>query len=157
MWRVGGQGWVTVSTLTNYTSDARIRVLIADDYPIVRNGLRLFLLAYNDLELVGEAANGEQAVKLCRQLNPDVVLLDLLMPVMGGLRATRVIHHYCPQTQIIILTTTGGEDKLVQHALHEGARYCLSKNVSAAQLAETIRLAAGHGASSFFPATPQNV
>ncbi len=145
-----------MSTLTNCTPDARIRVLIADDYPIVRNGLRLFLLAYTDLELVGEAANGEQAVKLCRQLNPDVILLDLLMPVMGGLRATQVIHQYCPHTQIIILTTTGGENKLVQRALHEGASYCLSKNVSAAHLAETIRLAAGHSASSLSPAIPQN-
>lgn len=119
--------------------NGQIRVLIADDYPILRVGLKFFLLAYNDLNPVGEAADGIQAIALCRQLQPDVVLMDLLMPMMDGVRATQAIHQYCPRTRIIILTSSDSQNKLAARAVEEGATCCLSKNVSAQTLAEKIR------------------
>lgn len=119
--------------------DTRIRVLVVDDYPIVRNGLKFFLLAHTDLELIGEAANGQQAVQLCRLLRPDVVLMDLLMPMMDGVLATQAIHQCCPHTRIIAFTSNDGETKMAARVLKEGAACCLSKNVSAETLAATIR------------------
>ena len=83
----------------------QIRVIIADDHVMVRSGLRLFLLAFEDLKLVGEAANGEEAVRLCLREKPDVVLMDMVMPVMDGVRATGEIHAQFPNVQVIGLTT----------------------------------------------------
>ncbi len=74
----------------------RIRVLVVDDHAVVRGGLRLFLMAFPDLELVGEAANGEEAVRQCTAIHPDVVLMDLMMPVMNGVEATRAIRSASP-------------------------------------------------------------
>ena len=82
-----------------------IRVLLVDDYAVVRSGLAAFLLAFDDLELVSEAGSGEEAVRLCEQLQPDVVLMDLVMPGMDGAAATRAIRERCPQIQIIALTS----------------------------------------------------
>jgi NarL family two-component system response regulator LiaR len=131
-----------------------IRVLIVDDHPVVRNGLRFFLLAFQDLQLVGEAASGEQALRLCERLQPEVVIMDLVMPHMDGVCATRTIRQRWPHIHIIALTSFG-EEELVQAALEAGAAAFLLKNVSADELAETIRAArAGRPALTLEPDQP---
>jgi NarL family two-component system response regulator LiaR len=122
------------------TQSEPIRVLLVDDHAVVRSGLGAFLLAFEDLELVGEAGSGEEAVRLCQQLAPDVVLMDLVMPKMDGAAATRAIRERCPQIQVIALTSFK-EKELVQGALEAGAIGYLLKNVSAGQLADAIRAA----------------
>lgn len=128
------------SNLSRSSSGNRIRVLIVDDQALVRSGLRYFLLAFDDLELVGEAASGEEAVQLCAQLQPDVVLMDLMMPGMTGAAAIQVICERWPQVRIIALTNFQ-DAELVQGALKAGATGYLLKNVSAAELADAIRAA----------------
>jgi NarL family two-component system response regulator LiaR len=118
----------------------RIKVIIVDDHAVVRGGLRLFLIAFEDLELAGEAGNGEQALRLCEKLEPDVVLMDLVMPGMDGVQATQVIRERYPQIQVIALTSFE-EEELVQGALDAGAISYLLKNVSAGELAAAIRAA----------------
>ena len=118
----------------------RIRVLLVDDHAVVRSGLAAFLGAFEDLDLVGEAAGGAQALAMCEQAQPDVVLMDLMMPGMDGASATQAIRERFPATQVIALTSFPEED-LVQQALKAGAIGYLLKNVSAAQLAEAIRSA----------------
>lgn len=117
-----------------------IRVMIVDDHALVRSGLRVFLLAFDDLELVAEAASGEEALRLCKQLQPDVVLMDLVMPEMDGVAATRAIRERWPQIQVIALTSFWDEE-LVQGALQAGAISYLLKDVSADALADGIRKA----------------
>lgn len=117
-----------------------IRVMLVDDHAVVRSGLSAFLLAYDDLELVGEAGGGEEAVRLCEQLQPDVVLMDLVMPGMDGAAATHAIRERCPQIQVIALTSFK-EKELVQGALQAGAIGYLLKNVTADELADAIRAA----------------
>ncbi len=118
----------------------RIRVLIVDDHAVVRSGLASFLLAFDDLELAGEAASGEAAVQLCEKDRVDVVLMDLVMPGMDGAQATALIRERCPEVQVIALTSFKEED-LVQRALQAGAIGYLLKNVSAEELAQAIRAA----------------
>ena len=118
----------------------RIRVLIVDDHALLRRGLVTFLLSFDDLELVGEAANGADALRLCEQLQPDVVLMDLVMPEMDGSTATRAIRQRHPQVQVIALTSFR-EEELVQGALEAGAIGYLLKNVPADELAQAIRAA----------------
>jgi NarL family two-component system response regulator LiaR len=118
----------------------RIRVLVVDDHAVVRGGLRLFLLAFEDLELVGEASGGEKTLDLCEQAQPDVVLMDLVMPGMNGVEATRAIQDLYPQIQVIALTSFPEED-LVNDALNAGAISYLLKNASAGELAAAIRAA----------------
>jgi two-component system, NarL family, response regulator LiaR len=115
-----------------------IRVLLVDDHAVVRSGLSAFLLAYDDLELAGEAASGEEAVKLCSGLKPDVVLMDLSMPGIGGVEATRAVMAECPGTRVIVLTSFKEKD-MVEGALKAGALSYLLKNVSAGELAAAIR------------------
>jgi two-component system, NarL family, response regulator LiaR len=117
-----------------------IRVLIVDDHAVVRSGLGAFLSVYEDLELVGEAGGGAQAIKICAEICPDVVLMDLVMPDVDGATATRAIRGACPETQVIALTSFR-EDDLVQGALQAGAIGYLLKNVSADELAAAIRAA----------------
>jgi NarL family two-component system response regulator LiaR len=114
--------------------------MLVDDHTVVRSGLSAFLLAYEDLELVGEASGGEEAVQLCDKLNPDVILMDLVMPGMDGAAATRAIRKKCPNIQVIALTSFK-EQELVQGALQAGAIGYLLKNVSAEDLANAIRSA----------------
>ena len=122
------------------TRSSPIRVMLVDDHAVVRSGLGAFLLAYDDLELVGEAGSGEEAVQLCEQSQPDVVLMDLVMPGMDGATATHAIRERCPNTQVIALTSFK-EKNLVQEALQAGAIGYLLKNVSADELADAIRAA----------------
>ena len=126
-----------------------IRVLIVDDHDMLREGLATFLKAFPDMEMVGEAANGLEAVERCRELSPDVVLMDLVMPEMDGVAAIKAIHAERPGTAIIALSSFG-EERLVRSALESGALSYLLKNVSAESLAEAIRLACA-GISSLSP------
>lgn len=118
----------------------KIRVLIVDDHAVVRSGLSAFLMVFDDLESVGEAANGIEALHMCEKYNPDVILMDLVMPGMDGAAATETIRRRWPNTQVIILTSFK-EDNLVQGALQAGAIGYLLKNVSADELAKAIRSA----------------
>jgi NarL family two-component system response regulator LiaR len=115
-----------------------IRVLLVDDHAVVRSGLSAFLLAFDDLELVGEASSGEEAVRHCDRLQPDVVLMDLVMPGMDGAQATHAIREKCPSIQVIALTSFK-EKELVEGAMEAGAIGYLLKNVSADELARAIR------------------
>jgi two-component system, NarL family, response regulator LiaR len=117
-----------------------IRIIIADDHAVVRNGLSSFITAFDDFELVGEAKNGEQAVSLCEQYRPDVVLMDLMMPVMDGATATRLIRQKYPRVQVIALTSFK-EREQVQSAIQAGAIGYLLKDISADELARAIRQA----------------
>lgn len=128
------------------TSSARsendpIRVLLVDDHAVVRSGLRAFLLAFDELDLVGEASDGEEAVALCARVQPDVVLMDLQMPRMDGATATRLIRNANPSIQVIALTSFK-EEEVVQGALRAGAIGYLLKNVSAEDLVDAIHSAA---------------
>jgi two-component system, NarL family, response regulator LiaR len=118
----------------------RIRVLIVDDHAVVRSGLATFLQAFEDFELVGEAGDGAEALRLCAQAAPDVVLMDLLMPEMDGIAATRAIRERHPDAQVIALTSFQDQEK-VQAALDAGALGYLLKNVAADDLARAIRSA----------------
>ena len=118
----------------------KIRIMLVDDHAVVRSGLGAFLSVNPDLELVGEAENGEQAVVRANLLKPDVILMDLMMPVMDGVAATQAIKKQNPQIQIVALTSFQ-EDELVQNALKGGAIGYLMKNVSARELAAAIRAA----------------
>jgi two-component system, NarL family, response regulator LiaR len=127
------------------TPSIPIRVMLVDDHTMVRRGLATFLKVFDDLKLVGEAADGETAVSLCRQILPDVILMDMVMPDIDGVTATRLIRQNFPTVQIIALTSFK-EESLVQSALQAGAIGYLLKNVSAEELAQAIRAAhAGRG------------
>jgi DNA-binding NarL/FixJ family response regulator len=115
-----------------------IRVLIADDHTIVRIGLRTLLGAEKDIEVVGEAKNGEMAVKEALRLLPDVIIMDLMMPKMDGAEATAVLHEKLPETKVIILTTFGSSDGIA-HAIESGASGALMKTADDAALISTIR------------------
>ena len=117
-----------------------IRVFVVDDQAVVRSGLSAFLQAFDDLTLVGEAASGEEAVRRCTDVQPDVVLMDLMLPGMDGAQATRAIREACPHIQIIALTSFKDEE-LVTAALQAGAIGYLLKNVTADELADAIRRA----------------
>lgn len=122
------------------TDEVPIRVLIVDDHAMVRKGLAVFLLASSRLELVGEASNGQQAVELCARMRPDVVLMDVVMPDVDGITATRTIREKYPETQVIALSSFSKE-ALVQRAYQAGAIAYLPKDVSAKELTDAILLA----------------
>lgn len=122
--------------------EPKIRIMIVDDHAVVRSGLSAFLMVMPDLEMVGEAENGEQAVYRSGILKPDVILMDLMMPVMDGVAAIQAIKRQHPEIQIIALTSFQ-EDELVQNALNAGAIGYLMKNVSARELAAAIHAARG--------------
>lgn len=117
-----------------------IRVLVVDDHTMVRKGLSAFLLVMNDLELVGEAEDGADALRLCEQLSPNVVLMDLIMPVMDGVTTIRAIRERWPEVKIIALTSFP-EEGLVRQALQAGAIGYLLKDVTAEELEDAIRAA----------------
>jgi NarL family two-component system response regulator LiaR len=117
-----------------------IRVMLVDDHKVVRSGLGAFLMAYDDLELIGEASSGEEALTLCEELKPDVILMDLVMPVMDGATTTQHILEKYPEMKVLALTSFKEKD-LVQGALRAGAIGYLLKNVGADELANAIRSA----------------
>ncbi|KAA3660077.1 MAG: DNA-binding response regulator [Chloroflexi bacterium] len=114
--------------------------MIVDDHKVVRSGLSAFLMIFDDLELVAEAGGGEEAIQLCAEQRPDVVLMDLMMPGMDGAETTQAIRSQFPSVQVIALTSFR-EEELVQKALKAGALSYLLKNVSADALADAIRAA----------------
>ena len=130
-----------------------IRVMIVDDHDMVRKGLATFLKVSADLELVAEARDGQEALLMCEKVQPDVVLMDLVMPEMDGMTATRAIRERWPQVQVIALTSFQ-EQRMVQEALQAGAIGYLLKNVSIDDLAEAIR-AAHAGQSTLAPEATQ--
>lgn len=118
-----------------------IRVVIVDDHPLVQSGIRNFIDAFDDLELVGTASNGDDALVCCERVRPDVVLMDLLMPTPQGVVATAAIRKRWPATQVIALTSSQDGD-MVKDALQAGAISYLMKHVSAFELVQAIRAAA---------------
>jgi NarL family two-component system response regulator LiaR len=115
-----------------------IKVMLVDDHNVVRSGLATFLRAYEDLELVGQAKNGVEALRLCHSETPDVILMDLKMPEMDGIAATQAVLADYPQVKIIAMTSFE-EEELVHGVLAAGAISYLLKNVSADELAKAIR------------------
>ena len=118
-----------------------ITILLVDDQPLFREGLRTLLSVQPDLKVVGEAGDGEEALKLCRTLKPAVVLMDLQMPVLDGVEATRRLHHEQPDSRVIVLTTFD-DDEMVFDGLRAGALGYLLKDAPSEKLAEAIRAAA---------------
>jgi DNA-binding NarL/FixJ family response regulator len=137
-------------TSTSVTSDSgeaaartsggaqRIRVLIVDDQALIRRGLAATVGADAELQVVGEAGDGREGLELARSLRPDIVLMDLIMPRMGGVAATRALATELPATQVVVLTTFDADD-LVFDALRAGAQAYLLKDASESELVETIR------------------
>ncbi len=115
-----------------------IRIVIAEDQALVRRGVALLLSLEPDMEVVGQACNGAEAVELARLLKPDVVLMDLHMPVKGGVAATREITHALPSTQVLVLTTLD-DDETVFEAVRAGAHGYLLKDAEEDELLETVR------------------
>ena len=120
---------------------APIRILVADDHLIIRQGLRLILETQEGFEMVGEAADGAEAVRLCGELRPDVILMDLRMPGMDGLTAIERLQEKQPQAAVVILTTFN-EDDLMMRGLRLGAKGYLLKDTDRETLFNTIRAAA---------------
>jgi NarL family two-component system response regulator LiaR len=138
---------------TGNSSFQAIRVMLVDDHAMVRRGLATFLLAFDDFLLVGEADNGLAAIELCAQVQPDVILMDMVMPEMNGASATRVIRKQFPHIQVIALTSFK-EGELIKKALEAGAIGYLLKDVSADDLAWAIR-AARSGRATLSPEAAQ--
>ena len=140
-----------------------IRVMVVDDHTMVRKGLATFLKVFEDasddsrpvLELVGEAATGSAAITLCAEIQPDVILMDMVMPDMDGVAATRAIRQKFPEVQIIALTSFK-EGEMIKDALEAGAIGYLLKDVSADELAEAIR-AAYSGRATLSPEVAQSL
>jgi two-component system, NarL family, response regulator LiaR len=120
------------------TTTEVIRVLVADDHALVRSGLESVLALFDDIELVGQAGSGAEAVRLCERCRPDVVLMDLVMPDMDGVTATVEILHSHPETKILALTSFSDEE-LIESALQAGAIGYLMKTITGDQLAADIR------------------
>lgn len=118
-----------------------IRIIIADDHAIVRQGLRVFLSFDPELDVIGEAVNGKQAIELAHSLRPDVVLMDLVMPVIGGVEAIATIRRELPDVEVIALTSVL-EDKSVVDAIRAGAIGYLLKDTEAEDLTRAIKAAA---------------
>lgn len=135
---------------TQFTmSDTDIRVLIADDHPVVRSGLAMIIQYATGVETVAEASTGIEAVELFRQHQPDVVLMDLKMPKMGGVDAIATIRQECPDARVIILTTYDGDEDIYR-GLSAGARGYLLKNVTRHELVEAIQRV--HAGQKYIPA-----
>jgi DNA-binding NarL/FixJ family response regulator len=122
-----------------------IRILVADDHAVVRQGLRSFLSLQDDMEVVGEAEDGAQAVEAAERLRPDVVLMDMVMPGVDGVEAIRRIRELGPETRVVVLTSYADDTKVVP-AVRAGAAGYLLKDVQPAELAAAIRTVAGGGA-----------
>ena len=120
------------------TSSERIRVMVADDHPIMRNGLRDALDAEEDLEVVGQASDGDEAVKMAERVEPDVIVMDVMMPGKDGVDACREIMEALPATQVLMLTASSTEDAVVE-AVAAGATGYLQKHSGPEELARAIR------------------
>jgi NarL family two-component system response regulator LiaR len=135
------------------TDGKRIRILLADDHDMVRRGLAVFLQAFPDMQLVGEAADGVEAIEQCQKVHPDVVLMDVMMPGMDGIEATRRIRAQYPYVQVLMLSSSNDED-LVKSAIQAGAIGYVLKDISTNEMADALRNAA-QGHSTLSPAATQ--
>ena len=133
----------------------RLRVLIVDDHPLFRDGMRGLLESVGDLEVAGEAATGEEAIQLGRALQPDVILMDLNMPGIDGIEATRRIVHDSPRANVLVVTMYE-DDESVFSALRAGARGYLLKGAGQAETLRAIR-AVGNGEAIFGPGVAERV
>lgn len=115
-----------------------IKVLIVDDHPLVRNGINTLLDVYDDIEVIGEAGNGREAVEICEKCKPDIVLMDLIMPEVNGIEATRKILKNWPSVKVVTLTSFI-DKKLIEDSLKAGAIGYILKNISGDNLVATIR------------------
>jgi len=131
-----------------------IRIVIADDHPIVRQGLSVFLNTIPDFQLVGEANSGDEAIRLCGEHQPDIVLMDMMMKPVDGVAATAAICKQQPQTKVIALTSFTDDATLVQRALQAGAIGYLFKDIETSELVTAIR-AAHRGETVLSPKTAQ--
>lgn len=113
------------------------RLLLVDDHILVRDGLREVINHWQEFQVVGEAGNGQDAVELCRECQPDIVLMDVQMPVLNGVEAARIIHNENPEISVVMLTMSGDEKDLFE-SLKQGARGYILKNISAKQLRERL-------------------
>ncbi|MFZ1769660.1 MAG: response regulator transcription factor [Caldilinea sp.] len=116
----------------------KIRIIIADDFAIVRTGLMTLMKEFDELEFVGQASNGQIAIELCEQISPDLMLMDMQMPVLDGIAATRIIHQRHPDIKIIMLTAYA-QEAMVHQALQAGATGYVFKDISPDRLLQTIR------------------
>jgi DNA-binding NarL/FixJ family response regulator len=132
---------------------SKIRVLVADDHGIVRKGLRFVLERQDDLEVIGEASDGREAVRICEQASPNVVVMDIAMPQLNGLDAAAQIVRHSPEIKVIILSMHAGEDYLVR-ALNSGVKAYLLKDSAELDLVRAVR-AVAQGSSFFSPAIAQ--
>jgi len=142
-------------TVASADTSPRIRVLIADDQALVRRGMTLMLAVEPDLEVVGQACDGVEAVEMAQQLRPDVVLMDLNMPRKGGVAATREISHLLPHTHVLVLTTLDAEETVFE-AIRAGAQAYLLKDATEEELLETVR-AVHRGESRLTPQIARKV
>jgi two-component system, NarL family, response regulator LiaR len=132
-----------------------VRLVLADDHALVRSGIIYSLRDRDDLQVVGEAASGEDAIRLVEQLHPDVVLMDLLMPGMGGFAAIKEIHERFPEVPVLALTSFK-EGEMVEQALQVGATGYLLKDVAPEELVKAVRLA-HRGMPTLAPAAAQTL
>lgn len=135
------------------SSSKPIRVMLVDDHTMVRRGLATFLKVFDDLQLAGEADSGEAAIQLCAEILPDVILMDMVLPLMDGAATTRIIRQKFPQVQVIALTSFK-EGELIKKALEAGAIGYLLKDISSDELAQAIR-AAHAGRATLSPEAAQ--
>lgn len=119
----------------------QVRVMIVDDHDMVRSGLTILLEAFEDLALVGAVTNGEEAIALCDEIETDVVLMDLIMPRLDGIAATRILRQRHPQVQVVALLSFG-EEELLEEVMEAGAASYVFKSAAIDRVAETIRAAA---------------
>lgn len=119
-------------------SKSNIKILVVDDHAITRNGIKTLLSVYDDMDLAGEASNGREAVKACKDLRPDIVLMDMDMPILNGIEATKSIKGYDPNIKIIALSSFS-DKKYVSEAIKAGATSYILKNISPAEIVKTIR------------------
>jgi two-component system NarL family response regulator len=126
-----------------------IRILVAEDHVIARTGVSTIVNMQPDMRIVGEAANGQQAIELHRSLQPDVTLLDIRMPILNGIQAAAAIRRDSPRARLIALSTYGGDED-IRRALHAGVHAYLTKDVLHDELLKAIR--AVHGGNTYLPA-----
>lgn len=136
-------------------SEHPIRVMLVDDHTMVRRGLATFLKIFDDMQLVGEAENGEEAIPLCAEVNPDVILMDMVLPGMDGAATTTLLRQKYPLVQVIALTSFK-EGALIRKALEAGAIGYLLKDVTAEELVKAIR-AANLGRATLSPEAAQSL